>query len=403
MHYIRLLRPAKFSAESHDIELLVTVTTDLGDSFLAPSAPVDLVATAERPDRNRLLGRARAFWSAGLRVLRIRVPVGPRARPADVSCVVRIHPAAQHGPPGAVRSADVVRAGPRQGQELVVPASVEMVAGVGSPVSLRALELRDSRPLLLLEEDVGESIARHVWDAGIVTAFFLSDVDGDALAAALPVRRDRFCVLELGCGIGVLGIAVARVVRRTAAAQGRELAEAVVLLTDLPEAEERARANIARAVVAESESSSTTPTETEQNNEVATSPPLPPAAELQYENLDWDEGRHGHFGPLASAQAWDLVVLSDCTYNADSLPALVGTLSAVHAANLGHPDFIADVGARTSVLLATKPRHASEQALFGLLEADGWGCRVLESVPLPRVGGEDEVVEIYMLEKDKPA
>ncbi|KAI4864047.1 putative methyltransferase-domain-containing protein [Hypoxylon rubiginosum] len=395
MHYIRLLRPARFSATSHDISLLVTITTDLGDSFLHPDTPVDLVVAADSPTGEPLLQPLlarnshhppRRRWVAGMRVLDVRVPLLPHLREEHVTCTVTIRPAAQGPPSGLVGSADVLpRKGAAGNRGLIMPASVEMVGGVCSPVSLRTLELRtgdhprDHQLRVHLEEDIGESIARHIWDAGVVTACFLADacLAREAISDVLPIRRDSFSVLELGSGVGVLGITVARILERAAAAQGTTLREAAVLLTDLPEAEERARSNIARAAAALSGRDS--------------------VVGLHYENLDWDDGRGGRFGPLASARAWDLVVLSDCTYNADSLPALVGTLSALHAVGLAYSEPGAD--ARSSVLLATKPRHASERALFGLLEADGWRYRVLRSVPLPKLGGEDEVVDIYLLEK----
>ncbi|XXH01746.1 hypothetical protein Hte_008107 [Hypoxylon texense] len=403
MHYIRLLRPARFDATSHDISLLITITTDLGDSFLHPDAPVDLVVAADSPTGESLLPlvarghpppprrRWRWRWAAGMRVLDIKVPLLAHLRKEHVTCTVTIRPAP---PLGFIGSADVLptqrgSAGgrpPAASRGLIMPAAVEMVGGVCSPVSLRTLQFRGgSQPRdLCFEEDIGESIARHIWDAGVVTACFLADacLAKEDISDVLPIRKDHFSVLELGSGVGILGITVARILEQAAAAQGTSLREATVLLTDLPEAGERARSNISRAAAA---------LRSDQDSA--------PAVVLRYENLDWDDGRRGQLGPLAAARAWDLVVLSDCTYNVDSLPALVGTLSALHSAGLEHASERDADSAKSSVLLATKPRHSSERALFGLLEADGWRYRVLKSIPLPKLGEEDEVVEIYMLEK----
>ncbi|KAI0893048.1 putative methyltransferase-domain-containing protein [Annulohypoxylon nitens] len=395
MHYIRLLRPAKLDAKSLTISLLVTITTDLGDSFLYPDEPVDLLVSADDAAGQSVIAKAalgqRFRWSQGLRVLDIKVPVNPRLRRDDVTCNIKIHPATQPLPSGALRGRDTLpwrnSVEASAGRGLIMPVSVEMVSGVCSPVSLRTLQLStSSRPEdqlnLELEEDIGESIARHIWDAGVVTASFLADacLTNEATHNVLDINRDTFSVLELGSGVGILGITLALIIEKAAIAQGRTLSEATVLLTDLAEAEERALSNISRAEAVLSSSSTASSTVT-----------------LKYENLDWDEGRHGQFGPLASSRPWDLVILSDCTYNVDSLPALVGTLSAFHAANTKYARN--QERTKTSVILATKPRHSSEQALFGLLKADEWQYSVLRSIPLPKLGEEDEVVDIYLLEK----
>ncbi|KAI1086701.1 putative methyltransferase-domain-containing protein [Rostrohypoxylon terebratum] len=395
MHYIRLLRPAKLDAKSSTISLLVTITTDLGDSFLYPDEPVDLLISAHDPAGKSVIAKTalgqRFKWRQGLRVLDIKVPLNPHLRRDDVTGNIRIHPATQPLPSGALRSGDVLpwrsSGEASAGRGLIMPVSVEIVRGVCSPVSLRALHLNTDSRLgeqltVELEEDIGESIARHIWDAGVVTASFLADacLTNQATHHALDINRDTFSVLELGSGVGILGITLALIVEKAAAAQGHTLGEATVLLTDLAEAEERALSNISRAEAVLSSSSTT-----------------PSAVNLKYENLDWDEARYGRFGALASARPWDLVILSDCTYNVDSLPALVGTLSALHAANTKYPGI--EENTKTSVILATKPRHSSEQALFGLLKADEWRYNVLKSIPLPKLGEEDEVVDIYLLEK----
>ncbi|KAI0836055.1 putative methyltransferase-domain-containing protein [Hypoxylon sp. FL0890] len=333
MHYIRLLRPAKFDASDRRrpiISLLITITTDLGDSFLYPDEPVELMVAADDAAGQSVVLKTDQppRWTAGMR-------------------------------------------------------------GVCTPISVRTIQLgTGSQPenqlSLDLEEDIGESIARHIWDAGIVTACFLADScnSSENIRNVLPIEKDTFSVLELGSGVGILGITLARIVERAAAVQGRTLSEATVLLTDLPEAEERAMSNMSIAETA-----------------LSCMHTSASAVTLLYEDLDWDEGKHGRFGPLASVRPWDLIVLSDCTYNVDSLPALVGTLSAVHAANLKHPDVKDD--AKTSVILATKPRHSSEQALFELLKTDEWRYSVLKSISLPKLGEEDEQVDIYLLEKGK--
>ncbi|KAK8070383.1 hypothetical protein PG997_010586 [Apiospora hydei] len=404
MHYIRLLRPVSVETTNRREEVLsvlLTITTDLGDSFFGPDEPSPSAVLAYPADQKSPLQ-----WRAGMRVLkaqlRLREPL-PRekttvcifARGSDRSKTPSVRPYWRHGYED-------------EQAELVVSVSVDMANRTCAPVSLRTLPLprqaddgdgasNEDEHSLELGEDIGESIARHIWDAGLVTASFLGDSCRSAavMADILPVRRDRINILELGCGVGILGTTVAGIIQDAAAAQGQSLLEAQVLLTDVDEAEERARANIARAE--EVLEWRQTHVSEEGNGEEDESEEKPRPVRLEYENLDWDDGRQGAFGPLVVARAWDFVVLSDCTYNVDSLPALVGTLSALHKHSHSFQDD--DVAADTRVILATKPRHASEEALFGLLGEQGWAHRVVKRVPLPRVGAEDEGVEVYVLER----
>lgn len=238
---------------------------------------------------------------------------------------------------------------------------------------------------LTFEEALGESIARHLWDAGLITASFIGDMccQKKTMSRMLPIASDKkhIKVLELGCGIGVLGITVAAVLHQIAKVQGCKDPTMEVLLTDVDDAKARASSNIATAAERIHRGG-------EESN-----------VKLAYETLDWNHGQHGQFGPLASQQ-WDFVILSDCTYNVDSFPALVGTLNAVHAQNCK----LAQSVVRTRVLLATKPRHKSEDMLFGKLDRQGWKCRIIQSIPLIREDwGEDEKVDIYMIEKETSA
>ncbi|KAI1469336.1 putative methyltransferase-domain-containing protein [Daldinia caldariorum] len=396
MHYIRLLRRPKLDTSNIRrplISILLTITTDLGDSFLYPDEPVDLTISVENPTGQSIILEIDRppRWTAGLRCLDVKVPVKPHLKKSDVTCTIRIHPATQTPPLGVLKGRDTlpwsVTRGSPASKGLIMPVSVDMAKGICAPVAVRTLRLNSRfQPQdqldIDLEEDVGESIARHIWDAGVVTASFLGDAcsSKEGICDILPIRKDSFNVLELGSGVGILGITLAQVLER-AVVYGHTSSKATVLLTDLSEAEERARSNIARAEVALSQIN-----------------PDGSTVALQYEDLDWDEGKRGRFGALASARPWDLVILSDCTYNVDSLPALVGTLSALHAANVKHLHE-AEADPKTSVILATKPRHSSEQALFGLLSSADWRYSVLKTIPLPKLGEEDEVVDIYLLEK----
>ena len=392
MHYIRLLRPPILDRNPprRSLNLLLTITTDLGDSFLSPQHPILLSVEACSGAENGFCslpdviapGRPLA-WQSGMRVLKVNLALPPAL---DEDVVLLVRPSEERY---IAQSTDSIM---RDQEGLIVPVYVELpIPGAKSAhVSSRRLTLSNTRPSwnqIEVEEDIGESIARHVWDAGIATVSALDNLLPRAGTQAprsipLPWLRGAFSqgrelrILELGSGVGILGIGVASLLTPTANDEGR--GSSFVLLTDLPEAEERARANIKR---------------------YGASCSVPQKVRIDYENLDWEEGRQGRFGPLVRSQIWDLVVLSDCTYNVDMLPALVQTLSAIHSAASKNHDSSGQKR-ETRVLLATKPRHPSERALFDLMSSSGWSIQESAVLPLPVLDSEGQSIEIYLFFKD---
>lgn len=83
----------------------------------------------------------------------------------------------------------------------------------------------------------------------------------------------------------------------------------------------------------------------------------------------------------------DMVLLADCTYNADSSPALVATLSALAATA---PSLV--------VLVAMKVRHESELVFFKLMAGARFAVhrKVVLPLPMPEEDLEDEVVDVYL-------
>ncbi|KAL1888036.1 hypothetical protein Sste5346_009833 [Sporothrix stenoceras] len=463
MHYIRLLRPpnvvkASRPGQASALALVLTITTDLGESFLCPDAPisiaVEVVVDAVQDDKRDedgeddeakddgddaeaeppktvvthvfdlpvtapvTAGKAKPgkppkpttgsgdglSWKAGMRVLKLEAKL-PKAAEAclwDTATVkrrIRIRPAGRTL--SAVHARQLV--GSRDGNGgLIMPLWVDVPDsasdGAFEHVALRRLAFDynkdESTAAVEVEEEIGESIARHVWDAGLVAVAYLADMClahtpsrkrpreeedeeaevkpqsfHDVLRRTLLSRPKGLRVLELGSGVGILGIGLAAIVHEAEqASTSTEPSKNTFLLTDLPEAEERARANMARSA----------------------------HLSLDYENLDWEDGREGRFGPAvtgAHGSNWDLVVLSDCTYNVDMLPALVETLSALADVPSS------DLKKKPGVLLARKPRHASEEALFTLMKEHGWTVRASSTVPLPVLDNDAEIVELYLYEK----
>lgn len=153
------------------------------------------------------------------------------------------------------------------------------------------------------------------------------------LANVLRGRRsERINVLELGAGCGIVGIALAQY-----------FPNAVVQLTDLADAQDILSKNLDQATPAK--------------NSI-----------LKAWTLVWDaEPDEADFN-----YNFDLVMISDCTYNADSCPDLVATLARVSSISPG-----------VRILVAMKRRHDSEHIFFDLM-ADAH-MRVLErsTIELP--------------------
>ncbi|EEY23134.1 conserved hypothetical protein [Verticillium alfalfae VaMs.102] len=328
MHYIRLLRPPALSTDQRgasSVHVVLTITTDLGDSFLSPEAPIKLKA-------------------------------------------------------GAYAASVDAKGGKPQPSDIKTSQILEWRPGTRRPhVSFRRLRIgSEEAPFFVqVEEDIGESIARHIWDAGVVaTSILLENGTSSVNSGTVPKLTQVLAsdgplhIMELGCGVGILGLGIAALL------SGPQRQSSQLLLTDLPEAEDRTQANIDCLA-------STLPSEAQK---------IP-----SFESLDWEDGRKGKFGPRVQDNFWHLIVLSDCTYNVDMLPALVGTLTALHDANKNHVP--AGEIATTRVLLATKPRHESEKALFDLMSKGGWFVAEQDVLPLPVMGQEPESVEIYIFEQ----
>lgn len=398
MHYIRLVRPASVNTSNPDAPILslkLAITTDLGDTFLSTDEPVDLCLAAGKPNSGMSMERlppllnsvnGRVRWMAGMRVLKVEQPltkdlicgrtsitIGSLGCGKDDVSALEL----QYLLPWHTKDHDISTG-------LVALLDVELVDGVASDIAVRSFASQALGRSLKIEEEIGESIARHIWDAGLLTTAMLADSvqnqrSGFRIHELMPIGKNTMNVLELGSGVGILGIGIARILYEAARVQGFQLEEATVLLTDLPEAEERATANINRdkenAIVGEYQ------------------------AEILYENLDWENGSTGNFGPLVSSRYWDCIVLSDCTYNIDSFPILVATLSALHTLNIQNAPAGQGNTTLTKVMLSTKPRHDSEKALFHLLEDAGWRYRLMKSIPWLKLGEEAEVIEVYSIEK----
>ncbi|QSZ35425.1 hypothetical protein DSL72_008295 [Monilinia vaccinii-corymbosi] len=206
-------------------------------------------------------------------------------------------------------------------------------------------------------EETGESIARHIWDAGLVLSSYLSSLRSSSKPVGSLATLQRFLstqqdlnILELGAGCGIVGITLATLFSNKINK---------ILLTDLPEASEILEKNITTMA----------------------SKPDTSLCSYSHQVLDWSE-------PLPQGirgERWDLVVVADCTYNPDVVPDLVLTLRRVREGNNG-----------VLILLAMKVRHDSEMIFFELMDKEGFGVVERCKVPLGMVGEEGQEIEIIV-------
>jgi predicted nicotinamide N-methyase len=140
-------------------------------------------------------------------------------------------------------------------------------------------------------------------------------------------------VLELGCGTGLVGLFLATIVPHCA-----------VTLTDLPAACELVEQNI------------------EQLSRPAT------GSSAQFRVLEWGK-------PLPDeieSEQWDVIILTDCTYNPSYATALVNTMQQIQSRS---PDVL--------IIFASKKRHDTEDLFGELMVQTGYASHNRFAIALP--------------------
>lgn len=374
MHYIRLLKTPRISlAPTPTLTALVTIDTDLSDALFAHPATLlarvlpaptgagaGTVSTTAAPLALQLLP-----WTPAARILQVRIALCQAY--LRMPLVLHVSAAADEddanaAAPPLLSSSSSSSAAPLPPLRMPV-----LIAVTSSPVHHAAGQVTAARrvvrtvplgtaPALRVWEDAGESMARHVWDGGLVAAALLSEAaSATAMAgsggaprlptlAALLGRKGSGAVrvLELGAGCGVAGLALAATCPR-----------AKVRLTDLEDAREVVEASIDEA-----------------GKDVR--------KRVGFEVLDWEaaEGGEGE---------WDAVLVVECVYNDTSIPLLVKTLRRV-------------AGKGCLVVVVSKRRHESEGVFWELISESGFGvvekARVLASRGWDGDEGDEEDVEV---------
>ncbi|KAH7391861.1 putative methyltransferase-domain-containing protein [Pyrenochaeta sp. MPI-SDFR-AT-0127] len=348
MRYVRFLKTPRVTTEKNtsksEVCCLITITSDLGDSFL----PYDIQLSAEllssQPSEHILVWRT-VQWTGGMRSLPVTFPLPKSRAKSPLRVRIGVEPKSLYDDYSKLAN---------EGSRGIVSA---WSADFGAPVeAIRLIERRfmlPRGPKVHIWEETGESIARHLWDAGITLSCHLIDMldDSSALSRAiLPSQsRTQLQILELGTGCGMVGITLAQVV-----------GGANVLLTDLAEAQEIVEHNVKQVKTAK-------------------------ASSLRFQELDWDQELPSNL--LSSSSPLDLVLAADCTYNSDSSPALVRTLAR-----------LAQVSPKVIVAIAMKMRHSSEEVFFGLMTKAAFEETTTITYHLPgdvEVGEETVYLHVY--------
>ena len=107
--------------------------------------------------------------------------------------------------------------------------------------------------------------------------------------------------------------------------------------------------------------------------------------------LDWNDSTQ----EIISTRQYDLVIVSDCTYNADSIPALVNTLAEV-----------SDRSPAAMIVVSMKIRHDSEAVFFDLMATAGFVTAEHTAVMLPdRLRADSgrglDFIDIYIFDSNK--
>ena len=318
---------------SIQLKAVITVTTDLGETFYPDD--VDLVATLrENAQDGEVYLRRKLHWRAGARSL----PVSFSISRNDLEWPACVHIAMKTPP---VRSTGFLAPIVDVWSGDLNPTKGEFEAG--HRVERRFTSLNERAVSLI--EDSGDSIARHLWDGSQVLAHVIDEtISLQNSSCPLPLLEyvlvsatyRRLNVIELGCGCGTVGISLAQ-----------SIPDCDVLLTDLPEVTNLVAANIGR---------------------------LNPAinSKVNFHALDWE-------GPLpteVSSRTHDLIIVSECTYNTDTLQPLVNTLTALTTRS-----------PKAVIVVSTKKRHDSESAFFDMMAAADFTQDSSTRVPLPGIPG----------------
>ena len=201
---------------------------------------------------------------------------------------------------------------------------------------------------IIIAEQAGETIIRHVWDAGIILSAVISyrhlpslPPGLTALLKYLQSPDQSLKVLELGTGVGVLGICAALA-----------FPDATVVMTDLPDAQVLVDKNI----------------------HLNASPKNKLTQHASFRVLDWETQPYPEW---TSVERFDLIVMADVTYNTATFVALANLL-----------EHLLKTGSRgAKVICCGKRRHDEEKQFWKIVGERGFAIDQREIFSMDLEGG----------------
>lgn len=305
-----LRKTTKRTDFSYEITSTLTIANDLGEQFFYGSATLNCeLRISESGDIKNLektfkpLARSQIEWTSGRRAIDVKMQIPSKYLQPGKYVSLHVSLDEESTVVDDINVADTTHeemldewfdgwktiigsvsnssslASPKL-QILATTSSLIRVPNLDSELPIKSEKgaLRSVSDVLLFEELSGE-IARHLWDAGIIVNNF-TKTDFIDFTSIDPSRHLN--ILELGTGVGLVSIHL-----------GKMLPKSDIFATDLPDAKEICELNISLNDV-------------EDN--------------VKFGELDWE-------GYKEPAESWDMIIVTDCTYNPTYYDALVNVLT----------------------------------------------------------------------------
>lgn len=304
---------------SQQLSLILTITTDFSPFAGSANLLCQLVSS-----KGATLATQEIQWAGHEREIKIDFPVP--SSPSNYKVVIT--------PVEAAPSASFLAHFLNANVSHVVGVETQMLSNeICTRQDTVYRRFRSPACQIVIAEQSGETIIRHVWDAGII----FSAAASYHHLETLPRRLKSFIqplinstrplrVLELGTGVGVLGICIALAFPNTK-----------VVMTDLLDAQPSVDENI--------------------RLNASQHPKL--AQNASFRPLDWENQPYPEW---TRTNTYDLIVMADVTYNTATFVALANTLE--HLLRTGSR------GAR--VLCCGKRRHDEEEQFWSIVRARGF-------------------------------
>ena len=345
VHYVRFLSPPHVVAtpkKALGISVVLGVTTDLGDTYLAQDA--ELIVRVVEAQSMTVISEQKLMWKEHSRALKGNIACNGKYANRSI----RVHVTT-----GETKGS---LASKKMPQIMDVWSTVFVLADKvrSEPLVARELPLSNGS-LLQVWEETGDSIARHVWDASLGFLMYIEnalheqdgDIDSQFFNQLQNSKSKNLHVLELGTGCGTVGIAFA------------QLCKSHVVLTDLDDAMEILHRNIKAA------------------NAV-------PSSTLQGHVLDWGSDLDDSFNAK-----YDLILVSDCIYNPDSSVQLVQTL--LH---------LVQRSPNALIVVGFKRRHSADDVFFEHMDQFRFMMLSQQKIDLPHIPSDYDayapIIEFYI-------